>query len=85
MALFALLIIGIIILVGFYTVAIFVFRIMDRPKQRKALTDDQQATNARLLELDALRSANLISESEHEERRKQIMDEFVSRTQRPSR
>ena len=75
-----LLIVAIFILLGIYTVVYFVSRIIARSRQRKALNDDQQSTNARLMELDSLRSRKLISDTEHERQRKQILQEFVSRS-----
>jgi len=80
MALLALPLFDISILLGTYTVVFVVFRIIARSRQNKALNDYQQSTSTRLMEIDSLRSRNLISDIEHEEQRKQILQEFFSRT-----
>jgi hypothetical protein len=82
MALLALPLIDIFILLGIFTAVFVVFRIIARSRQNKALNDYQQSTSDRLMELDSLKSRNLISDTEHEEKRKQILQEFFSRTAR---
>jgi hypothetical protein len=81
MALFALLLVVILIFMGAYTVVYFVVHITrGRRSKLNDLTTDQQSTHTLLVELDSLMARNLISEEEYEAKRKQIMEDFISRT-----
>ena len=80
MALFALLLVAILVLLGIYSVVFFVFHIAARTTRNEPATSDQQSTHALLVELDSQKARHPISEAEYEEERKRIMENFVSRT-----
>lgn len=84
MALFALILFIIPFVLGVITLVYFLGRVFGRRTASQDFASLRQDTDRLLTELDALRSDNLISEAEHEERRKQIVNQFVSKTQIPT-